>query len=201
MLIPLNGDSDADLDKAISIAELAFGREGKRVSAGAKWVPDRRVVNLKVPETGERVVTLLIPTDGLYALFTEHGPEEFGLRLEKAGAQLVPYKHREFAAAHSHDDEITSVGITLEGALSEEKVNRWLGPLLASKGQDILRTKGILNIAKDNRRFVFQAVHMLLDGGPDRPWQSNEKRQTEIVFIGRNLDRDELTAGLKGCLV
>lgn len=201
MLIPLNGDSDADLDKAISIAELAFGREGKRVSAGSKWVPDRRVVNLKVPETGERIVTLLIPTDGLYALFTEHGPEEFGLRLEKAGAQLVPYKHREFAAAHSHDDEITSVGITLEGALSEEKVNRWLGPLLASKGQDILRTKGILNIAKDNRRFVFQAVHMLLDGGPDRPWQSNEKRQTEIVFIGRNLDRDELTAGLKGCLV
>ncbi|MCQ4315287.1 GTP-binding protein [Stutzerimonas zhaodongensis] len=201
MLIPLNGDSDADLDKAISIAELAFGREGKRVSAGAKWVPDRRVVNLKVPETGERTVTLLIPTDGLYALFTEHGPEEFGLRLEKAGAQLVPCKHREFAAAHSHDDEITSVGITLEGALSEEKVNRWLGPLLASKGQDILRTKGILNIAKDKRRFVFQAVHMLLDGGPDRPWQSNEKRQTEIVFIGRNLDRDELTAGLKGCLV
>lgn len=201
LLIPLNDDTDADLDKAISIAELAFGREGKRATAGAKWVPDRRVVNLKVPAAGERTMTLLIPTDGLYALFTEHGPEEFGLRLEKAGAQLEPNKHREFAAAHSHDDEITSVGITLEGALSEEKVNRWLGPLLASKGQDILRTKGILNIAKDNRRFVFQAVHMLLDGGPDRPWQSNEKRQTEIVFIGRNLDRDELTAGLKGCLV
>jgi len=41
---------------------------------------------------------------------------------------------------------------------------------------------------------------MLLDGGPDRLWQPNEKRQSEIVFIGRNLDREELIAGLKGCL-
>ncbi|WP_286790235.1 GTP-binding protein [Pseudomonas sp. UBA4102] len=71
---------------------------------------------------------------------------------------------------------------------------------MARKGQDILRTKGILNIAQENRRFVFQAVHMLLDGGPDRLWQPNEKRQSEIVFIGRNLDREELIAGLKGCL-
>ncbi|WP_368759019.1 GTP-binding protein [Pseudomonas aeruginosa] len=200
MLIPLGSDTDADLDKAISIAELAFNREGKRAIAGTKWVPDRQVLNLKVPETGKRTVTLLIPTDGFYALFTEHDPEEFGLRLQRAAAQLKPSKHRKLAAPHSHDDEITSVGLTLEGALSIEKVNHWLSSLLAAKGQDILRTKGILNISKDNRRFVFQAVHMLLDGGPDRPWHSNEKRQTEIVFIGHNLDRDELTAGLKGCL-
>ncbi|WP_407363621.1 GTP-binding protein (plasmid) [Pseudomonas luteola] len=143
---------------------------------------------------------LLIPAAGYYALITEHGPEEFGLRLEQSGVRLEPSSQREFAASHSHDEEISSVGITLEGALSEAKVNQWLGPLLARKGQDILRTKGILNIAQENRRFVFQAVHMLLDGGPDRLWQPNEKRQSEIVFIGRNLDREELIAGLKGCL-
>ena len=200
MLIPVSDGSDASLDKAIALAETAFAREGKRPTSGAKWVPDRRAVNLKVPDSGERTVSMLIPADGTYALFTEHGPDEFGLRLEKAGTRLEPTTSREFSAAHSHDDEISSVGITLEGALSEEKVNRWLAPLLAAQGQDILRTKGILNIAQDHRRFVFQAVHMLLDGGPDRPWKTNEKRQSEIVFIGRNLDREALTAGLKSCM-
>ncbi|MGS0943325.1 CobW family GTP-binding protein [Pseudomonas luteola] len=201
LLMPVNGNSEDDLDRAIVIAEGAFDREAKKVRAGTKLMPGRQAVNLKVPEDdAEQTVNLLIPAAGYYALVTEHGPEEFGLRLEQSGVRLEPSSQREFAASHSHDEEISSVGITLEGALSEAKVNQWLGPLLARKGQDILRTKGILNIAQENRRFVFQAVHMLLDGGPDRLWQPNEKRQSEIVFIGRNLGREELIAGLKGCL-
>ncbi|MBA1246591.1 CobW family GTP-binding protein [Pseudomonas luteola] len=201
LLMPVNGDSEDDLDRAVVIAEGAFDRETKKIRAGTKLMPGRQAVNLKVPEDdAEQTVNLLIPAAGYYALVTEHGPEEFGLRLEQSGVRLEPSSQREFAASHSHDEEISSVGITLEGALSEAKVNQWLGPLLARKGQDILRTKGILNIAQENRRFVFQAVHMLLDGGPDRLWQPNEKRQSEIVFIGRNLDREELIAGLKGCL-
>lgn len=201
LLMSVNGDSEDDLDRAVVIAEGAFDREAKKVRAGTKLMPGRQAVNLKVPEDdAEQTVNLLIPAAGYYALVTEHGPEEFGLRLEQSGVRLEPSSQREFAASHSHDEEISSVGITLEGALSEAKVNQWLGPLLARKGQDILRTKGILNIAQENRRFVFQAVHMLLDGGPDRLWQPNEKRQSEIVFIGRNLDREELIAGLKGCL-
>lgn len=201
LLMSVNGDSEDDLDRAIVVAEGAFDREAKKIRAGTKLMPGRQAVNLKVPEDdAEQTVNLLIPAAGYYALVTEHGPEEFGLRLEQSGVRLEPSSQREFAAPHSHDEEISSVGITLEGALSEAKVNQWLGPLLARKGQDILRTKGILNIAQENRRFVFQAVHMLLDGGPDRLWQPNEKRQSEIVFIGRNLDREELIAGLKGCL-
>lgn len=201
LLMSVNGDSEDDLDRAIVVAEGAFDREAKKIRAGTKLMPGRQAVNLKVPEDdAEQTVNLLIPAAGYYALVTEHGPEEFGLRLEQSGVRLEPSSQREFAASHSHDEEISSVGITLEGALSEAKVNQWLGSLLARKGQDILRTKGILNIAQENRRFVFQAVHMLLDGGPDRLWQPNEKRQSEIVFIGRNLDREELIAGLKGCL-
>lgn len=201
LLMPVNGDSEGDLDRAVVIAEGAFDREAKKIRAGTKLMPGRQAVNLKVPEDdAEQTVNLLIPAAGYYALVTEHGPEEFGLRLEQSGVRLEPSSQREFAASHSHDEEISSVGIILEGALLEAKVNQWLGPLLARKGQDILRTKGILNIAQENRRFVFQAVHMLLDGGPDRLWQPNEKRQSEIVFIGRNLDREELIAGLKGCL-
>jgi G3E family GTPase len=201
LLVSVRGDSEDDLSDAAIIAESAFDREPKKVQAGAKLVPSRQAVNLQVPEDGiEQMVSLLIPAAGYYAVITEHGPEEFGLRLERSGTRLEPGNQREFAASHSHDEEISSVGIILDGALSEAKVNQWLGPLLARRGLDILRTKGILNIAQEDRRFVFQAVHMLLDGGPDRLWRPNEKRQSEIVFIGRNLDRAELTAGLKGCL-
>jgi G3E family GTPase len=60
--------------------------------------------------------------------------------------------------------------------------------------------KGILNIDGANERFVFQGVHMLFDGRPDRAW-GDEPRSNSIVFIGRHLDRAELSAGVRACLV
>jgi G3E family GTPase len=88
----------------------------------------------------------------------------------------------------------------LTGALSQRKFNDWLQPLLAERGQDIFRSKGILHLAGEQRRVVFQGVHMLIDVNADRPWKPDEARQSEIVFIGRNLDRQALTKGLQGCL-
>ncbi len=61
--------------------------------------------------------------------------------------------------------------------------------------------KGILNIQGSPNRFVFQSVHMLFDGKPDRPWQPDEDRTNQLVFIGRNLNREALNAGFKCCLV
>jgi G3E family GTPase len=85
--------------------------------------------------------------------------------------------------------------------LSEYKLNNWLGPLLAEKGADIYRMKGIFSIAGENRRVVLQGVHMLMDSSADRLWKADEPRRTEIVFIGRELDRQALTEGLRACLV
>ena len=59
--------------------------------------------------------------------------------------------------------------------------------------------KGILSIKGQPERFVFQGVHMLFDGRPDRPWGS-EPRYNSLIFIGRNLDRTELTEGFEACL-
>jgi G3E family GTPase len=61
--------------------------------------------------------------------------------------------------------------------------------------------KGILNIEGDDRRFVFQGVHMLFDGKPDRNWRSTETRKNQLVFIGRNLDEAQLKEGFRTCLV
>jgi G3E family GTPase len=102
---------------------------------------------------------------------------------------------------HQHDQSITSVGIDCEGEVSVQKINEWLGWLLGERGTDIFRMKGILNMWGDNRRFVFQGVHMLFDGTPGQPWGEGEARRNRMVFIGRNLDREDLERRFKSCLV
>ncbi|MFM9225489.1 MAG: GTP-binding protein, partial [Actinomycetota bacterium] len=73
--------------------------------------------------------------------------------------------------------------------------------LLVEKGVDIFRMKGIINVENSENRFVFQGVHMLFDGQPDRAWKPNEPRVNKMIFIGRNLDRDELDSRFRACLV
>jgi G3E family GTPase len=103
--------------------------------------------------------------------------------------------------AHEHDETVTSIALVEEGAVDGIKLNQWIGELLRNQGQDIFRTKGILNIEGEPNRFVFQGVHMLFDGRPDRPWKSNETPKNELVFIGRNLDEAKLKQDFRACLV
>ena len=102
---------------------------------------------------------------------------------------------------HMHDQSITSVGIEVDGLVDLEKINDWLGWLLREKGTEIFRMKGILNINGSENRFVFQGVHMLFDGQPDRAWRTDETRVNKMIFIGRNLDRDDLNSRFRACLV
>ena len=101
---------------------------------------------------------------------------------------------------HVHDQTITSVGITEPGDLDMDKMNAWLSMLLKEKGVDIYRMKGVLSIEGEAKRFVFLGIHMLFDGKPMTPW-GDEERSNKMIFIGKNLDRDELTASFKACLV
>ena len=102
-------------------------------------------------------------------------------------------------AEHQHDLTVTSVGIEVEGDLDLERLNEWLGNLLQTKGTDIFRSKGILSIAGMEERYVFQGVHMLLDGQPNGTWGEDERRN-RLVFIGRNLDRESLEKSFRSCL-
>jgi G3E family GTPase len=101
---------------------------------------------------------------------------------------------------HEHDDEVTSVSLRLAEQLHPDRFLYWLQSLLAAQGQDILRTKGIISFKDDPDRFVFQAVHMLSEGGHQRRWRKNEPRESRLVFIGRNLDRDFLEEGFRTCI-
>jgi G3E family GTPase len=102
--------------------------------------------------------------------------------------------------AHEHNNEIMSVSFEVSQPIDPEKFNVWIGNLLQAKGQDLLRTKGILDYAGEDRRFAFQAVHMIADGDFVRSWQAGEKRASKIVFIGRDLNRPQLRRGFEGCV-
>jgi G3E family GTPase len=110
------------------------------------------------------------------------------------------HEHEHEEHDHRHDEDVTSVGISSPGDLDEKKLSDWLGTLLRTKGQDIFRMKGVLAVRGRDMRFVFQGVHMLMDGRPDHPWGA-EPRQNTLVFIGRNLDRAALNEGFRSCLV
>ena len=101
---------------------------------------------------------------------------------------------------HEHNDEISSMSFEAKRPIDPEKFNAWIGELLAQKGQDLLRTKGILSYVGDDRRFAFQAVHMIADGDFIGPWKG-EERISRIVFIGRNLNRPQLRRGFEACQV
>ncbi len=100
-----------------------------------------------------------------------------------------------------HDWTVNSFAIVESGELDGQKLNNWLSNLLETKGADIFRMKGILNISGEEERFVFQGVHMLFDGKPDRPWKEGETRKNELVFIGRNLDPAQMRKDFKQCMV
>merc|ERR1712216_1103708 len=109
--------------------------------------------------------------------------------------------------AHSHgsskahwDDRVSSVGIKEDGALDLGKLNQWFGTLLRDRGADIFRMKGVLNINGQDEKFVFQGVHMVFDGQPMEPWGPDEKRCNKLVFIGKELDRKELTEAFLLCV-
>ncbi len=103
--------------------------------------------------------------------------------------------------AHEHDESVYSLAFVESGSLDKDKLNSWMSNLLQTKGPDIFRMKGILNIEGQAERYVFQGVHMIFDGKAERPWKPEEVRKNEIVFIGRNLDEAELREGFKACLV
>lgn len=101
---------------------------------------------------------------------------------------------------HEHDNSISSISITEPGIVNGDKLNRWLNQLVQARGSDLFRMKGILDVDGEDRRFVFQGVHMTLDGRPGRPWTAEEKRCNQLVFIGRNLDEQFLREGFLSCL-
>ncbi len=199
VLLPLCCDADSDFNNAKQKGMLLFSDEPTPVLPGETLSPGERLYALQLSESQNDFV-LQIPADGHYALFTQHLPEEFAMTLKRDRAVCETQKSEEYAAPHEHDDSVSSVGINAKGNLDAGMFENWITTLLRTKGVDIFRMKGIVSLEGQDNRFVFQGVHMLFDGEPDRPW-GNEERVNQLVFIGRDLDRDSLEREFNACLV
>jgi G3E family GTPase len=108
--------------------------------------------------------------------------------------------HTNGGLKHYHEEEIQSISLRTDKPLDPDKFFPWVQDLVQKEGPSILRCKGILAFKDDDERFVFQGVHMILDGDHQRPWKNDETRESRIVFIGRNLPRELITEGFESCL-
>jgi G3E family GTPase len=101
---------------------------------------------------------------------------------------------------HYHDEEMQSLSLKTDKPLSADKFFPWMQDLVAKDGPSILRCKGILAFKDDPDRFVLQGVHMILDGDHQRPWKDDEKRESRLVFIGRELPEEKIRKGFESCM-
>ncbi len=102
--------------------------------------------------------------------------------------------HHDHEEDHDHDDEINSTYVILDQDFQPEKLREKLSTLVQE--QEIYRIKGFVNVTDKNMRLVCQGVGTRFEHFYDRPWGENEKRQTQLVFIGKNINSELITAKL-----
>ena len=102
--------------------------------------------------------------------------------------------------SHEHDDDVTSFVYRQLKALDLAKLEDFLGAIVQVYGTQMMRYKGIISVAGEKKRILFQGVHMLMGADLGKPWSAKEMRETKIVFIGKDLPKEVLFKGLDGCV-
>jgi G3E family GTPase len=199
VVLPLAQASLAALTDRHMDAVLLFSDDETVIAPDDSLTAGEQLYQLDL-RTGAAQFRIKVERPGPHAILTEHRQAEYSATLQRSSQVVAPVAQREYKPDHTHDKAVTSVGITMPGDLDAEKLNGWLGELLRTQGQDIFRMKGVLSIHGQDQRFIFQGVHMLFDGRPDRPWGS-EARHNSLIFIGGNLDREKLNEEFAKCLV
>src|SRR5258707_500735 len=110
------------------------------------------------------------------------------------------HDHGHGGLKHYHDEEMQSLSLRSDKPLDPTKFMPWLQDLVASEGQKILRSKGILAFSGDDDRYVFQGVHMMLEGDHQRAWKDGEPRESRLIFIGRELPEQTIRDGFERCI-
>src|SRR5205085_11479750 len=110
------------------------------------------------------------------------------------------HDHDRGGVKHYHDEDMQSLSLRSDKPLDADIFMPWLQSLISAEGAKILRSKGILSFRGDDDRYVFQGVHMMLEGDHQRKWKDGEPRESRLVFIGRELPEQIIRAGFESCI-
>jgi G3E family GTPase len=201
VLCESSGADDVDPGSAAERVFTLFSGAAEREAPGATIEPGLGAQLLELAGGGQARFVLRIATGGAYWLFTQHLPEEFALKLRDGhGVELSTAVQRNFDPGHSHDSRVGSFSLETDRPIDPQRFQTWLTDTLQTQGTRLFRMKGFLNFAGSNERIVIQGVHMVVDTSALGPW-GDRPRRTQLVFIGRELDRDLLTRGFEACNV
>ena len=225
VIVPDQGKDDSALRESAEWCVRRYAEPADSVRPGDQ-ISVGRHLSLQLDSPGRKSFFLEVDAQVTVGLYAQHTAEEFDLQLTNANgtpirsadsprSKLAPLPgtgaphiegavpvevERIWVAQHEHDDEVGSIAIEREGDVDPDRLNAWLSELLSERGVDIFRMKGFISLAGESRRFVFQGVHMLFDGQPDRPW-GDAPRRNQLVFIGRNLHEQSMRQGFEACLI
>ncbi|MCA1405962.1 GTP-binding protein [Ensifer sp. IC3342] len=110
------------------------------------------------------------------------------------------HHHHDHGPSPIHDVTVQSISLR-GGEMNPDRFFPWIQKITQTDGPNILRLKGIIAFAGDAERYVVQGVHMIIEGDHQRAWKDGEKRETRLVFIGRDLDREKLERTFRACEV
>jgi len=207
VLCEVLGADELDPMRAAERTFTLFSAETALERRGAILTPQLRMRRLETPaitgsaDSGELAAFgVRIEETGRYWLFTQHLPSEFALRLvNAAGHELSPLEQHVFDPGHSHDERVGSFSVQSARPLEASRFQAWLSDVLQTQGTRLYRMKGFLNFKGTDQRIVIQGVHMVVDTSTLGSWGDRTPR-TQLVFIGRDLDREALSAGFETCL-
>ena len=225
VVVPDQGTDDAALREGAEWCVREYAEPAETIQPRGEFAVGKHV-SLQLDSPGRKSFFLQVDAPAQVGFYTQHLPEEFDLQLTNAdgeafslggnfcaepacaeedtprikGAAVPAVIERTWVAQHEHDDTVGSIAIEIDGDCDPGRLNAWLSRLLSERGVDIFRMKGFISVAGESQRFVFQGVHMLFDGQPDREW-GDDPRRNQLVFIGRNLDEQGMREGFAACLI
>lgn len=149
----------------------------------------------------ERIIGKINPKADIH--HTKQSKANLDLLLGTSALETEARPYREASAfaseEHGHNPNVSSIVLRETRPLHLDALAHWIGSSLMLNAAQLMRYKGILYIEGRDERFVFQGVHHEFETLPDRKWKEGEARTSEIVLIGRGLDRTEFEQGFAAC--